>query len=151
MLWLAEKSTEVGITSWQPVLFRRSASVSPRGEGDKFRDKVRARMVGALEQSGGAWLPEICSELSLRDALVRAEEAPATRFVFETGGLPLLSQQPRGADALIGPEGGLEDDERMLIVDEHRWVPVSLGEGTLRFETAGVLAAGMLRALLPTA
>src|SRR5687768_9311088 len=44
MLWLAEKATELGITSWRPVLWRRSKSVSPRGEGSTFQAKVRARM-----------------------------------------------------------------------------------------------------------
>jgi 16S rRNA U1498 N3-methylase RsmE len=49
---------------------------------------------------------------------------------------------------MVGPEGGVEDDERMLIVDRHGWLPVSVGETTLRFETAGVIAAGLLRGLL---
>jgi 16S rRNA U1498 N3-methylase RsmE len=39
----------------------------------------------------------------------------------------------------------------MLIVERHGWLPVSLGDTTLRFETAGVVAAGLLRALLASA
>ncbi|HET7631219.1 MAG TPA: RsmE family RNA methyltransferase, partial [Gemmatimonadaceae bacterium] len=62
MLWLAEKATELGVTRWQPVQFARSRSVSPRGEGPAFAGKLRARIVSALEQSGGAWLPEIAPE-----------------------------------------------------------------------------------------
>ena len=62
-----------GESTWQPVLFRRSRASRRAGQGDAFTRKVRARMIGALEQSGGAWLPEICSELSLEEALVRAE------------------------------------------------------------------------------
>ena len=53
MLWLAEKSVELGATSWRPVMWRRSRSVSPKGEGTSFAQKVRARMVSALTQSGG--------------------------------------------------------------------------------------------------
>ena len=53
MLWLAEKATELGAATWQAVRFRRSASVSPRGEGEAFAEKVRLRMINALEQSGG--------------------------------------------------------------------------------------------------
>jgi 16S rRNA U1498 N3-methylase RsmE len=49
---------------------------------------------------------------------------------------------------MIGPEGGIEREERILIVDRHGWLPVSIGETTLRFETAGVIAAGVLRGLL---
>ena len=47
MLWLAEKATELGLTSWRPVTWRRSKSVTPRGEGPTFQAKVRARMTSA--------------------------------------------------------------------------------------------------------
>jgi 16S rRNA (uracil1498-N3)-methyltransferase len=151
MLWLAEKSAELAVTSWQPVLFQRSASVSPRGEGEKFAQKVRARMIGAIEQSGGAWLPEIALELPLSEALVRLSETTAARFLLERGGHPLVDQRPPAALLLLGPEGGIEESERALIVDEHGWLPASLAETTLRFETAGVVAAGVLRALMPRA
>jgi 16S rRNA (uracil1498-N3)-methyltransferase len=150
MLWLAEKSAELAVSQWQPVVFRRSASVSPKGQGDAFMRKARARMIGALEQSGGAWLPELCSELSLEEALVRANELAADRFVMERGGQPIVTKHPAAADALIGPEGGIEREERMLIVDRYGWLPVSLGETTLRFETAAVIAAGVLRSLMRT-
>ena len=151
MLWLAEKCAELAVTSWQPVLFQRSASVSPRGEGEKFAQKVRARMIGALEQSGGAWLPEIRRELSLPEALVRPAEAAGAPFLLERGGHRLVDQHLDAADLLLGPEGGIEAAERALIVDQHGWLPASLGETTLRFETAGVVAAGLLRALMTRA
>jgi 16S rRNA (uracil1498-N3)-methyltransferase len=148
MLWLAEKCAELAVSVWQPVYFRRSASVSPRGEGEAFARKVRARMVGALEQSGGAWLPELCPALSLPDALVRSENGEAERFLLDRGGAPLVLVRAGAADAMLGPEGGIEPEERALILDKHGWVPVSLGDTTLRFETAGIVAAGILRALL---
>lgn len=151
MLWLAEKCAELGVSMWQPVIFRRSLSVSPRGEGEKFAEKLRARMIAALEQSAGAWLPEIHREQSLEEALVRAGDSIAERYLLERGGAPLVETRPRAADVLIGPEGGIEEDERALIVESHRWRPASLGDTTLRFETAGVVAAGMLRALLAIA
>jgi 16S rRNA (uracil1498-N3)-methyltransferase len=151
MLWLAEKSVEIGVSAWQPVFFLRSKSVSPRGEGDAFRSKTRSRMIAALEQSAGAWLPEIHPELSLEECLVRADPADTHRLLLERGGRPLITLQPRAAQVMIGPEGGLEADERSLIVDRHGWLSVSLGETTLRFETAGVVAVGILRSLLSMA
>ena len=65
MLWLAEKVAELGVTSWRPVSWKRSRSVSPRGEGPMFGAKVRGRMIAALEQSGGAHLPQIYPEAPL--------------------------------------------------------------------------------------
>jgi 16S rRNA (uracil1498-N3)-methyltransferase len=148
MLWLAEKCAEIGISVWQPVFYHRSASVSPRGEGEKFGQKLRSRMISALEQSGGAWLPEIMQEASLTEALVRAEKAVAERYLLERGGKMLVLERPRAVDVMVGPEGGIEPAERSQIVDEHGWIPASLGDTTLRFETAGVVAAGLLRGLL---
>jgi 16S rRNA (uracil1498-N3)-methyltransferase len=149
MLWLAEKCAELALSEWQPVRFRRSLSVSPRGEGDAFAKKVRARMISALEQSGGAWLPVVRGELTLADALAASDQEARRRYVLEREGQPLVGQNGMGAaDAMLGPEGGFEREEVQQILDRGSWVPVSLGENTLRFETAGVLAAGILRAHL---
>jgi 16S rRNA (uracil1498-N3)-methyltransferase len=148
MLWLAEKSTELGLSVWQPVRFQRSASVAPRGEGDAFTNRTRARMIAALEQSGGAWLPELMPPLPLAEGLVRSDAGDGDRFLLERGGAPLIQSRPMSANVIVGPEGGIEGSERSLIVDRHGWLPSSLGDTTLRFETAGMVAVGMLRALL---
>jgi 16S rRNA (uracil1498-N3)-methyltransferase len=146
MLWLAEKATELAIASWHPVRFHRSRSVSPRGEGLAFADKVRSRMVAALEQSAGAWLPAIHPEVDL--PALTASVLTGRRYLLDMEGEPLLQRQERGAASLIlGPEGGLEPDERSQLI-EGGWIPVSLAPTTLRFETAGIAATAVLRAML---
>ena len=35
------EGVELGASAWRPVVYRRSRSVSPRGEGERFREKVR--------------------------------------------------------------------------------------------------------------
>lgn len=146
MLWLAEKSVELGLRGWLPVLWRRSRSVSPRGEGEAFHAKVRARMVSALEQSGGAWLPELHAERPL-DARLAALPA-GRRLALDAAGEPLA----RAGAALeptvvaVGPEGGLEEEERALLRDAGFRL-VSLGAQVLRFETAGVAALAALGVL----
>lgn len=147
MLWLAEKCTELGISRWIPVTFHRSRSVSPRGEGEGFRAKVRARMAAALEQSGGAWLPEVLPERSLDDALA-AVQSPR-RLLLDAAGEPLQAPaSPEPVALCFGPEGGLEPNERELIVAAD-WVPATLTANTLRFETAGIAAVAVLRAAHP--
>ena len=144
MLWLAEKLTELGVTAWQPVMYERSRSVSPRGEGGAFADKVRARMRSALEQSGGAWLPAVHDEVDVAAAVRLAPGA--LRYVLDVSGEPLLALRPRGAVAIaVGPEGGFAEEERDAFVGAG-WVPASLGATTLRFETAGIAAAAIARA-----
>jgi 16S rRNA (uracil1498-N3)-methyltransferase len=148
MLWLAEKATELGVSIWQPVLFARSRSVSPRGEGDAFAAKVRTRMIAALEQSGGAWLPQVRREIGL-DAATARVTAPR-RYVLDPAGERLDSSGAGdGVAVVLGPEGGLEPAER-----EHLraggWSPVILAPTTLRFETAGIAAVAILRAATTT-
>jgi 16S rRNA (uracil1498-N3)-methyltransferase len=147
MLWLAEKCTELGIARWTPVLFHRSRSVTPRGEGDGFRAKVRARMAAALEQSGGAWLPEVLPERPLGEAL--AAVGPSRRLLLDAGGEPLRPPAaPEPVALCFGPEGGLEPEEREQILAAG-WVAATLGTNTLRFETAGIAAVAVLRAAHP--
>lgn len=143
MLMLAEKAAELGVTTWQSVRFRRSLSVTPRGEGGAFHEKVRARMISALEQSGGAWLPRVLPDAAPGDVTV---PSGATRILLDVAGdaLPRVS---RGGEAAVifGPEGGLEADERTALIDQG-WQPASLASTTLRFETAGMAALAVLRA-----
>lgn len=144
MLWLAEKATELAVTNWQPVMFARSRSVSPRGEGEAFERKVHARMVSALEQSGGAWLPKAHDVRSLDDAMARC--AGAERYVLDQSGVPMPGFAPFGATAVaVGPEGGIEPNELGLLL-ARGWRAASLGGSVLRFETAGVAAAAIIRA-----
>lgn len=146
MLWLAEKATELGIATWQAVRFHRSASVSPRGEGPAFTEKVRARMVSALEQSAGAWLPSVLSDTTVERLTVEASELP---IMLDVSGPPLnevLSGASQAPVVLFGPEGGLEPAERNTLVAKG-WRTARLADTTLRFETAGVAAIAVCRSL----
>lgn len=146
MLWLAEKATELGITTWQGVRFRRSMSVSPRGEGTAFGAKVRARMIAALEQSGAAWLPAVLPDIDLDDV---APADVSAAFVLDVAGAPLLGQlgtcRGRAPTMLLGPEGGIERGE-MAKLETSGWHRACLASSTLRFETAGVAAIAVIRA-----
>lgn len=144
MLWLGEKATELGVASWRPVLWRRSKSVSPRGEGTMFLAKLRARMISALLQSRGAWLPEVHPDAPPERAIAAAP--PGSRILLDAGGSPILSAVLVSPVVIaLGPEGGIEEQERAAFV-ESGFSPVTLGATTLRFETAGVAAAAIARA-----
>ncbi len=147
MLWLAEKVAELGVTSWRPVLWRRSKSVSPRGEGPVFSAKVRGRMVSALEQSGGAHLPQIYPEATLPRAL-NAVPSGGSRLVLDPSARPVFGVPVQAPVTLaLGPEGGIEDAE-MTELKNAGFTPVSLGPGILRFETAGAAGVAIARGLL---
>lgn len=148
MLWLAEKAVELGVASWRAVLWHRSRSVSPRGEGEAFAAKVRARMAQALAQSEGAWLPDILPDAAPDGA---AAEAAGARLVLDADGASFGVRPgepaPRAVTLALGPEGGLEPDELGLL-DAAGFRRVRLPGNILRFETAGAVGVAFARALL---
>src|SRR4051812_21661967 len=144
MLWLAEKVTELGVTSWRPVVWRRSKSVSPRGEGPTFQAKVKARMTSALIQSGGGWLPDVFPEAPVERAI--AATPLGTRLLLAKDGEPIARVPMRAPITIaLGPEGGIEQSERDSFIGA-AFLPVKLTDTTLRFETAGVSAVAVAAA-----
>ncbi len=157
MFWLAEKACELACTSWRPVMWRRSRSVSPRGEGAGFQQKVAARMANALAQSEGAWLPQLFPDATVERAMLAAPTG--TRVVLDPAGPPLTEVLANGAARerrahgeappvvlAIGPEGGIEVDE-MALMQQAGFVPASIGSTVLRFETAAIAALAIARTL----
>ncbi len=149
MLLVGEKATELSAFSWRPVMWRRSRDVSPRGEGMSFQTRLRARMVGALTQCGGAWLPVIYPDAP-PDRAVAACPA-GTRWLLDKSGEPLPAMPIVAPITLaIGPEGGLEPSERSELLGAG-FVPVTLAPLTLRFDTAAIASLGIVRAALSAA
>lgn len=157
MLWLAEKATELGVTSWRPVLYRRSKHVNPRGEGPTFQQKTRARMMAALGQSGGAWLPTIFPEATVEHAI--AARPTGAALMLDAGAPPLLdvlhaafvatppAAFPPVVTLAIGPEGGFEDAEREQLL-AGGFQKAAVGASVLRFETAALAGVSVVRAAL---
>ncbi len=148
MLLLAEKAVELGASAWRPIVYRRSRSVSPRGEGDAFREKVRLRMIAALEQSGGAWLPTQFAEVTLEAALAAAGDVQG--ILLDANGSRLTAHDlppSRPIAVALGPEGGLDEEERTRFAAAG-WRTASLGPNVLRFETAGIAGLAVVRSLI---
>ena len=145
MLLAAEKCVELQVTAWRPAYFARSRSVSPRGEGEKFREKILARMQSALEQSGSAWLPDLHEETEILEVLINVPPA-CQRFILDASGAPLAALILSGPVALaVGPEGGTERHE-IEAAQQAGWTAASLATTVLRFETAAIAGAAVVRA-----
>jgi 16S rRNA (uracil1498-N3)-methyltransferase len=144
-LLLAEKVTELGATSWRPILWRRSKSVAGRGEGPTFVSRTRARMISALTQSGGGWLPQIHPSATVVRALTAAPAG--RRLLLDAAAKQTMLESEVNFPLVIalGPEGGLADDERQQMIDGG-FTPVRLAPTVLRFETAGIAALAVARA-----
>ncbi len=138
--WLVEKGTEVGVFAFRFANMARA----PRELGTITFDRLRRVAAAAVEQCHRSRLPEITGPHAWSEVVGLAgpesrwfldTEAPHPEGWGTTGG-------PSGA-LLIGPEGGLDPAERRQLLTAG-WRPVSLGERTLRLETAAVVGAAFL-------
>lgn len=145
-LWLVEKAVELGVAVLQPVELARSVSVADAARSPAFWRKAERRAAAALTQSGGADLPELLPTCTLEEYLRRAEREPGDCHVTleRDAGVALLDVlggwDGRGRiRLLVGPEGGITAEEREAC-GEAGFRFASLGDRTLRFETAAVAA-----------
>lgn len=147
--WIAEKTCELGVARFQPILAARCVV-------DKMKEeRLRTQMIEAAEQCERTALPEI-GGLTKLDALLRDwPEGRSLLFCDERGGEPMLPVLQRGTHAsaaiLIGPEGGFTDAENEAVRAHPAAVPVSLGSNILRADTAAVAAIAVWMAAYGTA
>jgi 16S rRNA (uracil1498-N3)-methyltransferase len=135
--WFLEKSTEIGIDRIIPLLSNNSERRIIKGE------RLKKVMVSAMKQSLKAWLPELTSFSSFGELLERPFNG--NRFIATGDAHPIdhhlgrMYKKGSGVLILVGPEGDFQAEE-MLMARQHGYIPVSLGAGRLRTETAGLVA-----------
>ncbi|MBN9379715.1 MAG: 16S rRNA (uracil(1498)-N(3))-methyltransferase [Chitinophagaceae bacterium] len=134
--WFLEKATEIGVSGIIPLLCERT-------EKQHFRqDRMQNILVSALLQSQQTWLPDLWTPTPVTQLIEKATQD--RRFIAHC--LEEKKEPLKGGEGLvlIGPEGDFTSSEigRAL---EHAFLPVTLGETRLRTETAGVVAATLMR------
>ena len=141
--WLIEKATELGAARLTPVVFSRSAT-QPSAHA---LERLGAICIAAAKQCGANFLPEVGRPVELGDFL--AANRAGLRLLGSVEAKTSLPsaltgyKRGEGVAVLIGPEGGLTEAETTAAEDAG-FVPVRLGDLTLRVETA---AAAMLAAV----
>ena len=150
---VVQKATELGAARVVPVETKR-ADVRLRNAQDAERKVERWRRLAleAAKQSGRARVPEVAPPRDF-ESLTGAEfDADSLRVMFaERGGVGLDDLTHAGASttnvtALVGPEGGWEDEE-IAFARERGWMVVTLGGRTLRAETAAIAVCAILQNL----
>jgi 16S rRNA (uracil1498-N3)-methyltransferase len=141
-------ATELGVARVLPAV---SARTVVRLDAAGWRERTRRWQRVAREatkQCRRAVVPEVEEPRPLAERLVLAAAADVALCVWEGEGPPLErileSASPRTAVVLIGPEGGLADDE-VAAARAHGWTTVSLGSRILRTETAGPAMLAILQ------
>jgi 16S rRNA (uracil1498-N3)-methyltransferase len=146
MDYTIQKAVELGVATIVLLLSARSVVKLDGERWEKKLEHWRGVAISACEQSGRTALPQITPLQKLDAWLAAAGTGP--RLVLAPGGRRGLKELPPApaATLLVGPEGGLSDEEIALAL--HRgFTAIGLGPRVLRTETAGVAALAALQAL----
>ncbi|MES2772929.1 MAG: RsmE family RNA methyltransferase [Bacteroidota bacterium] len=142
--WFLEKATEIGVTDIYPLLCHRT-------ERQVFRlDRMKQILISAMLQSQQAWMPVLHTTASFTDSIKVFEKIESQKMIahcLEREKRQLTDQlinQSTNQLILIGPEGDFTKEEIQMAL-ENGYTPVALGNTRLRTETAGMVAAALLK------
>jgi 16S rRNA (uracil1498-N3)-methyltransferase len=142
-----QKAVELGVNRLHP-LFANRTLVQLEGERlERRREHWHGVMISACEQSGRCRIPVLAPPGPLVTAL--RDCTADLRLLLDHRGetaLPGLPDPRQGVDLLIGPEGGLEEQE-VRLAREYGFTPVRLGPRILRTETAPLATLAAIQVL----
>jgi 16S rRNA (uracil1498-N3)-methyltransferase len=148
MDWIAQKATELGVSSIAPLVTERTI-VKVKDEAKRV-SRWRKICREAAMQCGRPDIPDVDAIRSLRDLLGTLHPGPGTLLLlpWEEGTQPIkqvLRAHPAAQHilVLIGPEGGFSRSEAEA-AREKGFHQVSLGPNILRTETAALAVLGMI-------
>tara|TARA_Y100000590_G_scaffold470400_1_gene664536 strand:- start:1423 stop:2172 length:750 start_codon:yes stop_codon:yes gene_type:complete len=142
--YVIEKLTELGITSFTPIITEYSdlRKISTT--------KLTLRAKEAAEQCGLMVVPDINSQIFFEQIFGNIKSNTQLLFFDEKSdeGNPISTLQSMKFDnviILIGPEGGFSESERSKLIQEKSVTSISLGSRILRADTASIFAAILLQ------
>jgi 16S rRNA (uracil1498-N3)-methyltransferase len=155
--WVLQKGTEIGVTSFIPVITRRSLVQDLDGlrPGSVKLRRWRRILQEAAEQSERGRIPELHIPLQLPDLLAEGSQTTELPIILWEGkNAPDLKRVLRETQQqsnktlhqirlLVGPEGGFSPEE-LDLASNSGWLPASLGPRILRMETAAIVASALV-------
>ncbi|MEQ6884177.1 16S rRNA (uracil(1498)-N(3))-methyltransferase [Salicola sp. Rm-C-2C1-2] len=142
MDYAIQKATEMGVTAIQPLDSARcEVRLNPERERKRLKNWQQVA-VSAAEQCGRARIPVIHAPLRLNDWLAACDQEARLVLHHEGQATGRQAVTPASIALLIGPEGGLNEDELSAAANAG-FAPLALGPRVLRTETAPVAAIGL--------
>ncbi|OIN85582.1 MAG: hypothetical protein AUJ12_08515 [Alphaproteobacteria bacterium CG1_02_46_17] len=141
--WLIEKSVELGVTDFHPVVMNRSVI------RDIKEERVRAQIIEASEQCERLDLPTLHPVKNLKQFMQQFDSGSKIYAAIERQdavflGDILRKEAVRDATYMVGPEGGFDQEEVAFLSGFSCVCPVSLGPRILRSETAALYGLSLL-------
>lgn len=142
--FLLEKAVELGagaIWFWPAA---RSQGDMP----DQGQETWRKQMIAAAKQCGATWLPQVMVLESPLAVAARGARFDRRVLCWEQEQSRIIEPRDlihdQGALAVLGPEGGLDNNEAEIFTD-NGFPAVSLGPHIMRFETAAFFVLTLAR------
>ena len=146
--WMLQKCTEIGVSSFLPVISARSL-VQSLGDVSQKYERWERILREAAEQSERGRAPELLPPQLYLDAVQNQRFTGSLKLIpWEEeiiGSLKETLQANRNKEVtiLIGPEGGFSESE-VITAQKAGFISVTLGRRTLRMETAAVVSAALV-------
>ena len=146
-----EVLTEVGVARIVPWGAARSVAVWKGERAAKSLAKWRSTAREAAKQSRRSWFPEVTELAGTADLAALVAGADLAVVLHEDATVPLATLDVPATGRIVvvvGPEGGLTDDEVATLVAAGA-TSVRLGAEVLRTSTAGIAAVAALLSRTP--
>lgn len=147
--WLVEKCAELGVSALQPLQTAHGVVRLDAAAASTKQARWQALADAALEQCGRPWRTVVRPACTLKELAIAKDYGDRRWFADERAGAPALLAALAGcplpagilrATVVVGPEGGLADDERDCLKSAG-FSGVSLADAVLRAETAALAVA----------
>lgn len=151
---IIQKSVELGAARIVPLLTERVVTQLDDEGAEAKREKWQQVAIEAVKQCGAVWLPEVCAPVSLKNVLaagnfpeltlvgsLQTERKHPRQFFSEFQ--KLHGRLPRSVGVWIGPEGDFTLEE-LQAIESVGAKPITLGDLTLRVETAAIYCLSIL-------
>lgn len=146
MDWVLQKATELGVTKITPLMTERTEVKLGGERADKKMEHWQQIIISACEQCQRNLLPVLAAPQDYSEWIKQCNAE--LKFVLHHRDSKKLPQEqtPKSVALLIGPEGGLDDDEIAQAI-ANEFSPLTLGPRVLRTETAPVAAISLAQYL----
>jgi len=146
--WVIEKCTELGVDRISPVIFERTVK---QPKNPNITGRWNNLAIAAAKQSHRVFLPQVDHPVALADVMkLLKKDFPQGEFLLgsPSAEVPFLTNNLLSGNnviALVGPEGGLTEQEHSFLKD-NGVQSVRFADTVLRIETAAVAFASILTA-----
>ena len=148
MDWAIQKAVELGVSSIRPLTSERCNVKLDAKREQSRHSHWQAIISNACEQCGRNYLPELHALANIYGLAKTDAISSKHRWLFHPDATQTLSDsniaENDSISLLIGPEGGLSDNETQLLGNAG-FIPKHFGPRILRTETAAIAAIAAIQ------